>query len=317
MRIVLAIVLCLVVVAILWMDGETSNDPFAAVTAVERPDPPDVAGPATTSVPPSARTEGPPRTSPRLDAREQARALVEKGDLQGAYDLLTRAIAAKPGDGDLYNERGIVFLDGRDYAGARRDFTEALNRNPRLAAAWSNRSVARRRLDDPQGALSDASRAIQLDPRFADAFSNRGLVLMELGRIDEARRDFQTALALSPGHVRYRANLGQTEVVARRWQEAEAILSGIDGSDPMSLGALSSRAIARVHLGRRAEAENDCRDLGMMPVYEAFCLGVVHEHLGELDRARDYIDRARTLAGGQALFDIVAREFRVVRVRRT
>ncbi len=315
MRIVLAIVLRLVVVAVLWMDRDASSDPFAAVTAAARSDPPDVARPAATPAPP-ARTDGPSRTSPRLDVREQARALVEKGDFQGAYDLLTRAIAARPGDADIYNERGLVVLDERDYTGARRDFTEAVSIQPRHAAAWSNRSVTRRRLDDPQGALSDASRAIQLDPRFADAYSNRGLVLMELGRIDEARRDFQQALALVPGHPRFRINLGKVEVVARRWQEAEAILSSIDQSSPLALSGRPPRAIARVYLGRRADAEADCRALGASPIYEAFCLGVVHEHLGEMDRAREHIDRARTLASAPALFDIVEREFRVIGARR-
>ena len=129
------------------------------------------------------------------------------GDLGGLL-LFDRALALRPGDAELLNNRGTAL------AGFGRD----------------------------ADALESYRGAIELDADFAAAFNNCGCVLVKLERFDEALAQHGRAVVLSPDNAEYVGNLGRVFTRLRRYDEALACYEDAIGIDPTFTDAILNRA---------------------------------------------------------------------------
>jgi tetratricopeptide (TPR) repeat protein len=93
-------------------------------------------------------------------------------------------------------DRGVAFLDGKDYDRAIADFTDAVRHNPKYAAAYYNRGFAYLENKDYDRAIADYDRVIALNPKLASAYRNRGNAYRAKGELDRATADFDQAHAL-------------------------------------------------------------------------------------------------------------------------
>jgi tetratricopeptide (TPR) repeat protein len=97
-----------------------------------------------------------------------------------------------------YNERGIAYMENKDYLRAISDFSKAIDIDSNCALFYYNRALVYQRLGSYKEAITDYSRAIKIEPLNAQAYNNRGLVLFTINSYAAAMRDFKKAYELCP-----------------------------------------------------------------------------------------------------------------------
>ncbi len=98
-----------------------------------------------------------------------------------------------------YENRGIAYLNKKDYENALSDLSEAIRLNPNSAKAlnercWTSGLVSH----DLAGALADCNEALRLLPNNPNFLNSRGLVQLKLGTFDRAIADYGSAVAQNP-----------------------------------------------------------------------------------------------------------------------
>jgi tetratricopeptide (TPR) repeat protein len=118
---------------------------------------------------------------------------IKEGNLSAADQSLAKAMSNFPGDGGLYNLRGIVHANRQNLNAAEADFRRAVELSPRLTGAYLNlaRVCEMRSATDPD-ALNRARRALE---QLAPLEPKDPAPLMELARIAEKQQDLKGALA--------------------------------------------------------------------------------------------------------------------------
>jgi hypothetical protein len=132
------------------------------------------------------------------ELRNQASALLLKGDYRKAVEVLTEAIKLEPKDYYGYNERGVAQAWLKNDAEAVKDFSRALELYDQSPAIWRNRGSAYYRLGKYQEAIDDFTRAIALNDKYARAYKGRADAYAQLGKQKEAEADYRRAFALDP-----------------------------------------------------------------------------------------------------------------------
>jgi tetratricopeptide (TPR) repeat protein len=100
----------------------------------------------------------------------------------------------KPDIAMALNNRGIGYLEKRDYGLAILDLNEALALVPDLPIALNNRCYTLAAAGRPERALKDCDEALTLLPGSEQVLDSRGYVYFRLGRYAEAIRDLDRAL---------------------------------------------------------------------------------------------------------------------------
>jgi tetratricopeptide (TPR) repeat protein len=123
-----------------------------------------------------------------------------EGDLKGAIEAYTEAIALKPEEIRAYFSRGIAYIELHMYDKAIDDYNTVIAMNPAHSEAYHNRGWAylQKGLFDP--AIRDCSMALRVDPNMAAAYHTRGLAYKGKGMLERAKRDFQKSCELGDAH---------------------------------------------------------------------------------------------------------------------
>ncbi|HSM96885.1 MAG TPA: tetratricopeptide repeat protein [Rhizomicrobium sp.] len=97
-------------------------------------------------------------------------------DLAEGLSDCNRALRLAPGQSDVLDSRGLVYLRMGKLDNAARDFSAALRKRPNLATALYGRGVARMKHGDVKGAQADILAARRVDPNVDDIFFWRPLL---------------------------------------------------------------------------------------------------------------------------------------------
>ncbi len=180
-----------------------------------------------------------------------------KGDLDGAMADIEKAIALYPSFAEAFNNRGIIKLAKQDYDGAIADFDKALSLNPSDFMAYYNRGTTKRYKGDLDGALSDLNQAVSLKPSYAAAYVNRGLVLNAKGDASGALSDYEKAISIDPNGASAYSNRGMIRF--NRWDidGASADFSKAIELNPKLFEPHINRGYARLIKGDAAGALAD------------------------------------------------------------
>ena len=116
-----------------------------------------------------------------------------KGEVDRAIEDYTEAIKLKPEGVEPYNNRGIAYCHKGKYDYAIEDFSEAIQLKPGLAVPYNNRGAAYYSKGVYDCAIGDLDKALELNPDYADAYYNRGEVWLRLEEWDKARVDLTIA----------------------------------------------------------------------------------------------------------------------------
>ncbi|XP_035197630.1 tetratricopeptide repeat protein 16 isoform X2 [Oxyura jamaicensis] len=201
-----------------------------------------------------------------LEAKAEAVSKALCGDLRGALLKISFAIETNPLAAEFFTLRGALLRRLKDFSAACKDLAKArqlcANEGPeaqearrQLVLTYNDRAVHCYTL----GRLDEAVMLL-------DCF-------LRLGELAHALADYQQALELSPGNLGVQRRvaatlheLGRQDVVARRYQQAEARFSAAIEHDPREALHYLHRARARLCLWRVQSAREDAvRSLRLDP----------------------------------------------------
>ncbi len=224
-----------------------------------------------------------------------ANSFYEQGYYQEAYDQFTRTILMYPDSGILYNNRGRLLLEVREFQAAYDDYNIELklaqddqsrksallnisavqlsvrdyeNAAVTLEKAYKidssdtgiliNLASAYSDLGKKRDAIKYLERAIQLDPDFYPSISNLGFIYLELEEYSQALNYFDIVLTKFGNNSFTLNNRGYAK---HKLGDNTGALQDIDQSlqiDPINSYAYRNRALVYLQLGKINEA---CEDL--------------------------------------------------------
>ncbi len=125
-------------------------------------------------------------------------AATQKGDLQGAYGLFTRAIRLKPFYAPALHNRAVVSWQLRDEVGAWKDLEAAIKANPKDPLYHQTGGFFHTSKKEWSKAIDEFSKAIELKPDFAEAYQARAAAKSQAGNQKGAIEDFSIAIKNAP-----------------------------------------------------------------------------------------------------------------------
>lgn len=136
---------------------------------------------------------------------------------------------------------------------------------------------------------------VQLAPRDFQWSYYLGRVLQDAGRLAEAEASYRRALDLQPGYAAARVHLGEILLAGNRTDEAAAVLSQVLATDAKNAAARA--VLGEVFLSRRQyreAAEQLEAALAAAPGADRLHhpLGLAYRGLGDLDKAREHLEKA-------------------------
>lgn len=153
-----------------------------------------------------------------------------------------------------YHNRGLAYLQAKQYPQALRDFDRALEINARDVSALVGRGTLFARTRSFDRALADLDRAIGFDPAYAEAHAKRCFTKMLMEEPRNALPDCEKAVALNPRHRDAHTNLGVVYAALNRPGAAEASYRRALDIEPSNADASLNYGVLLTVLRRREEA---------------------------------------------------------------
>jgi tetratricopeptide (TPR) repeat protein len=146
------------------------------------------------------RKEGHKRADTFAECFDTGYKRYQDGDLKGAIEAYTEAIALKPEEIMAYANRGIAYIELHMHDEAIDDYNAVIAMNPDDSEAYNNRGWAylHKGLFDP--AIRDCTKALTMDPNMATAYHTRGMAYKGKGMLARAKSDFQKSCELGDAH---------------------------------------------------------------------------------------------------------------------
>lgn len=112
--------------------------------------------------------------------RHRAIAFRTEGKFPEAAADLSEAIKLKKDDPDIFEQRGYIELQMKDYDKALGDYTEAIKLQPKEMKYYLVRAVILQSKGDFKAALADVDKVLQADPNNADAQTRKRFLQAKL-----------------------------------------------------------------------------------------------------------------------------------------
>ena len=240
---------------------------------------------------PDTYYDGEIREDPLNPQLYQLRGLMrnEKRQFDKAIADYNEAIRLDPKFALAFHSRGNVKIKLGKLGEAIADYDEAIRLDPQMAMAYSCRSCAYSDKGDPQRGLADANVAIRLDPTAPGYFYNRGNALRDLGELDKALKDYDEAIRLDGGvSGRYFEACGIVWYSKSEWGKAIAAFDEALVRDAEQPDTLFNRGTAWLQMNELDKAIHDLNDVLLLtPHHEGARVNrsVVWNRKGEFDKA--------------------------------
>jgi len=144
----------------------------------------------------------------RVDALHAlGRILMERGDQDGAFTLLRRALHEAPSDAAIHRDLGKLHVARCNYGGALVHYWSALRLRPRDAQSMYEIGLIHSYRGDAGAAAACFRKVLKLEPHFVPACYRLGVALQEQQRYEEAAVFLRQALELAPDHAEAQAAL--------------------------------------------------------------------------------------------------------------
>ncbi len=274
--------------------GYPRSEPAAAEAELPAP----VATPTPAPSPTPAPGGEADRAAGPKQMRDQGIAALRAGDLDQAIDLLGKAAALLPDDGEALNALGAACLGRKDYAAAERAIGEALRVQPANGYAWTNLGYLHQRRKDIRRAIAAYREGLKHLPGEARLHNNIGSALEEVDEMEEAQQHFATAVELLPDHPGSYNNLGRAKLKRGDFAEARRLFTRVLDLTPGDDSAWLNMATLLQAEMRYEEAEAAFRKaLELNPERpESWAnLGTMLKDQGNYHDAIDYLGRALAL----------------------
>jgi tetratricopeptide (TPR) repeat protein len=169
---------------------------------------------------------------------QQAYALHEKGDVDGAITCYKKTLELDPKHAPAHNNLGNDLYDKHDWDDVIACYKKALELDPKFTQAHYSLGLGLRTKGDLDGAIACYKKALELDPKDAEAHCYLGHILREQGLFTEAvaslRRGHELGSKQPGWHNPSAQWLRDTELLAALAGKLPAILTG--GASPANPG---------------------------------------------------------------------------------
>lgn len=122
----------------------------------------------------------------------------QRGDSDGALELIDKALELSPDYVDARNNRGNIHKHNARLEAAEADYRRVVEQAPKHADAWSNLGLILRARKESEKAIECFQEAIKIDPQHAGAMMNLGYTLWHVGQHEIAMEAFRYAMKVSP-----------------------------------------------------------------------------------------------------------------------
>jgi len=214
------------------------------------------------------------------------------GGFARSREAITRALALEPDLAEGHAGMGWIRMSHDfDFRGAQASYRRALELAPGNALVLIQSGFLAGNLGRFDEGIELGLRAVAQDPLSAAAHFFLGLIYWAAERNAEGAAALRKALELAPQHASARAWLSITLLGQGRIDEA--LVESL--REPEEWGRLFSGALVHHAAGRKAESDEDLRDLaekyGDVAAYQ---VAQVHAPRGETDLAFAWLERALT-----------------------
>ncbi len=157
----------------------------------------------------------------------------------------------------IYNNRGVIFFNNKQYKEALADFEEVEKIKPAFPNIWYNSGYAWQQLGNMPKALEHYSRALKADPKNTDILSKVQAIHTTQNDLATALGDANKILELKPDLVE--AYFNRAELLGRMGRTKEAVtdLDKVIGMKPDFAAAFNDRGIANSMMGNNEQALKD------------------------------------------------------------
>lgn len=227
------------------------------------------------------------------------------GDLEEAGKWVDRAAEVAPGDADVVRGRVLLCGERKDYEGLLgliEEYRKSKRVDPKvLLSAASVLSGSR---EHARKAMPLVEQAVEIAPAMIEAKNGLAVLAYQLGDVERAKRVCREILEQDPTNVQALNDLAW--ILAEKDKDYDRALELADRGialDPRQPNLLDTRGVILAKLPDRLEdARADfaklvevAREGSRLHVRGLLWLGRLSQRLGEVAKAKDYLERARKL----------------------
>lgn len=245
----------------------------------------------------------------------------QKGQVQQALDLLGRAAAHAPKDGDVVGAYGGALAEAERWGDALEWLERAEQLAPNDSVVRFNLAQAYQRLQRPDRAVILLRLLVQEVPDDPEIWTVLGAALNDLGRTSDGTDALRRALALDPGAADARNELGNIYIESGRFEDGAREFRLALERKPTLTGAIWNLTRTRRYTSAdRQEIDTFAEALvnaDLAPRKRAdvqFSLGKVCEDCEDYPEAIVHYEKANALLAEECGFDAASREQEVDRV---
>jgi tetratricopeptide (TPR) repeat protein len=176
----------------------------------------------------------------------------------GTFEQSTRgtdAVMAAREEAYRANNIGVALLEQFKYPEAAAEFRRALKAEPGLTIARINLGIALYNSREMGAASREIRLALGELPNSPHAHYMNGLIARAQNLVPDAINSFQKVLTIDPRDSAANVNLGQLYTLQRKYVEAIGVLESAVASEPYSVTATYSLAIALTRAQKTAEGQ--------------------------------------------------------------
>lgn len=196
------------------------------------------------------------------------KARAKPGDLDKAIKIYSKALEKKPFDGSLLNNISVLYREKKQYNDAVNALRTLLMRDQKNIDAYKNLALVyydQKKFKLTQTILENALKmATEQKREDPDIYVNLGMVYLSREENGKAMAAFKKAIAIDPNHLAANYNIGALAL----------------GHRDYGLAAKSYEVVAKARPGQS---------------YVAASLGYAYQGLQQLDEAKTWLEKARTL----------------------
>jgi tetratricopeptide (TPR) repeat protein len=228
--------------------------------------------------------------STRIFSSAESLSAIRQG-FDEAMSYAQKSVALDPDLSEAYAARGFVRgSTSTDWEGSRADYAQALKLNPCDAESHRRFSRLLATMGKLAEAIDEARKATEIDPLSALSWSSLGRLYYSSGQLKRGRAALEKSLRIVPAQD-YAAR--HPAIICLLEKKPAEALEMIERST-VEWFRLEGKALALHDLGGAAEAQQVLdRMIAHYAHAAAFQIAEVHAWFGEIDKAFEWLERAR------------------------
>lgn len=220
------------------------------------------------------------------------------GKFQEAYDTYSDGILKLPKSAILYDCRGTLLYELKDFEYAIEDYNIAIQLETEDSIKYAylnNRAAAKMSIRDFEGAYDDLIQAYNIDSTKLGTLTNLGVVCDEVNRGDETLKYLLKAVEIDPDFYPAYANIGFKYQFMGEHKKAIYYYDKVLEFNPEEPLGYSNRAYSRMKLGDLKGALKDVnKSLDLFPAnaYAYRNRALIYIEMGKIKKACENLDAA-------------------------